>query len=43
MTNLREKMKPIVLKTDDRAKVMENITKPGRDFVDCCFTSCTRC
>ncbi|MFH0928338.1 MAG: hypothetical protein V1821_02575 [bacterium] len=39
----QERKKPKVLKTADRAKVLGNIPKPGRDFVDCCYTQCTRC
>jgi hypothetical protein len=43
MSNTLKKKKLVVLKSGDRAKIMGNIPKPGRDFVDCCYTSCTRC
>ncbi len=43
MDKPRKNTKPIVLKVSDRVKVSGNIPKPGRDFVDCCYTSCTRC
>jgi len=34
---------PRILKVNDRTKILGEIPKPGRDFVDCCYTSCTRC
>ncbi|MDD4995269.1 MAG: hypothetical protein PHW53_02300 [Patescibacteria group bacterium] len=44
MKKPRKNTKPVVLKADDRAKVLGNIPKPGRDVADCvCYTSCTRC
>jgi len=43
MEKKRKTLKPVVLKLRDRAKLLGSIPKPGRDFVDCCYTSCTRC
>ncbi len=42
MKGSRKGTKPIVLKANDRVKVLGNISKPSCD-TKCCYTSCTRC